>query len=87
MDVSGYTDIAARHLLRYDLMLNFDRPYRAQRVGLWQRWHLGVELFRDYLYSGSAVRGARYLTEPDVDLVAITCGAGRLGLRGACTAA
>jgi D-alanyl-lipoteichoic acid acyltransferase DltB (MBOAT superfamily) len=53
-DFSGYTDIArgAARVLGYNLMLNFDMPYRAKSISeFWRRWHISLSTwFKDYLY-------------------------------------
>jgi alginate O-acetyltransferase complex protein AlgI len=53
-DFSGYSDIArgTARVMGFELMLNFDRPYRAQSIGeFWRRWHISLSTwFRDYLY-------------------------------------
>jgi len=66
-DFSGYSDIAvgAARVLGYDLMQNFDRPYRARSIGdFWRRWHISLSTwFRDYLYiplGGNRVPGGRW---------------------------
>lgn len=53
-DFSGYTDIAigVSKLMGFDLLENFNSPYKARSVAeFWRRWHksLGTWL-RDYLY-------------------------------------
>jgi alginate O-acetyltransferase complex protein AlgI len=54
MDFSAYTDIArgTAKLLGYELMINFNSPYRSLNVGeFWKRWHISLSSwFRDYLY-------------------------------------
>ncbi len=53
-DFSGYSDIARGSALcmGFDLMRNFDRPYRATSIGeFWRRWHISLSTwFRDYVY-------------------------------------
>lgn len=53
-DFSGYSDIArgTARFMGFELMLNFDRPYRAQSISeFWRRWHISLSTwFRDYLY-------------------------------------
>jgi D-alanyl-lipoteichoic acid acyltransferase DltB (MBOAT superfamily) len=66
-DFSGYSDIAigSAKLLGFDLMKNFDAPYRASNLqDFWRRWHISLSTWlRDYLYiplGGS--RGAHWQT-------------------------
>jgi D-alanyl-lipoteichoic acid acyltransferase DltB (MBOAT superfamily) len=66
-DFSGYTDIAigASLMLGYDLLANFDLPYRAVSLqDFWRRWHISLSSWlRDYLYiplGGS--KGGRWQT-------------------------
>ncbi|HTV02896.1 MAG TPA: MBOAT family O-acyltransferase, partial [Luteitalea sp.] len=53
-DFSGYTDVArgSARWLGFDLMKNFDLPYRAiSPSDFWRRWHISLSSwFRDYLY-------------------------------------
>jgi alginate O-acetyltransferase complex protein AlgI len=53
-DFSGYSDIAigSARLMGFDLMQNFDRPYRARSISeFWRRWHISLSTwFRDYVY-------------------------------------
>lgn len=53
-DFSGYSNIARglAKCLGFDLMLNFNRPYRsANPKEFWQRWHISLSTWlRDYLY-------------------------------------
>lgn len=53
-DFSGYSDIAigAASLLGYDILENFDRPYRARNISqFWRRWHISFSSWiRDYLF-------------------------------------
>jgi alginate O-acetyltransferase complex protein AlgI len=53
-DFSGYSDIAigAASLLGYDILENFDRPYRARNISqFWRRWHISLSSWiRDYLF-------------------------------------
>jgi alginate O-acetyltransferase complex protein AlgI len=53
-DFSGYSDIAigAAKVMGFNLMKNFDRPYRSRSVAeFWSRWHISLSTwFRDYLY-------------------------------------
>lgn len=53
-DFSGYSDIAlgTARIMGYDLMRNFDRPYRSRSIGeFWQRWHISLSTwFKDYVY-------------------------------------
>jgi alginate O-acetyltransferase complex protein AlgI len=53
-DFSGYSDIAlgAAKVMGFDLMKNFDFPYKAQSISeFWRRWHISLSTwFRDYLY-------------------------------------
>jgi len=63
-DFSGYSDIAigVAQLLGYDILENFDRPYRARNISqFWRRWHISLSSWiRDYLFiplGGSRRRG------------------------------
>ncbi len=53
-DFSGYTDIAraSARLLGFDLVENFDAPYRAvSPPDFWRRWHISLSSWlRDYLF-------------------------------------
>ena len=53
-DFSGYSDIAIglAQLLGYDILENFDRPYRAPNISqFWRRWHISLSSWiRDYLF-------------------------------------
>lgn len=53
-DFSGYTDVGrgSARWLGFDLMKNFDHPYRAiSPSDFWRRWHISLSSwFRDYLY-------------------------------------
>ncbi len=53
-DFSGYSDIAlgAAKVMGFDLMKNFDFPYKAKTISeFWRRWHISLSTwFRDYLY-------------------------------------
>lgn len=53
-DFSGYTDIAIglSKLMGFDLLQNFDSPYKAINVAdFWRRWHKSLgSWLRDYLY-------------------------------------
>jgi alginate O-acetyltransferase complex protein AlgI len=53
-DFSGYTDMARgiARMMGIRLMLNFDNPYLATRMGdFWKRWHISLSSwFRDYVY-------------------------------------
>jgi alginate O-acetyltransferase complex protein AlgI len=53
-DFSGYSDIAigVASLLGYDILENFDRPYRARNISqFWRRWHISLSSWiRDYLF-------------------------------------
>jgi alginate O-acetyltransferase complex protein AlgI len=53
-DFSGYSDIAigTAQLLGYDILENFDRPYRARNISqFWRRWHISLSSWiRDYLF-------------------------------------
>ncbi len=53
-DFSGYSDIAIglAALLGYDILENFDRPYRARNISqFWRRWHISLSSWiRDYLF-------------------------------------
>jgi alginate O-acetyltransferase complex protein AlgI len=53
-DFSGYSDIAigVAQLLGYDILENFDRPYRARNISqFWRRWHISLSSWiRDYLF-------------------------------------
>jgi alginate O-acetyltransferase complex protein AlgI len=53
-DLSGYSDIAlgTAKVMGFDLMLNFDRPYRSKSIAeFWKRWHISLSTwFKDYLY-------------------------------------
>lgn len=51
---SGWTDvaIALSRLLGYDVMENFDRPWRSRSVAdFWRRWHISFGVWlREYIY-------------------------------------
>jgi alginate O-acetyltransferase complex protein AlgI len=53
-DFSGYSDIAigSARLFGYDLLENFDAPYRSLSVReFWRRWHISLSSWvRDYLF-------------------------------------
>jgi alginate O-acetyltransferase complex protein AlgI len=53
-DFAGYSDMAVglARLLGFELMKNFDAPYRAESItDFWRRWHVSLSTFlRDYLY-------------------------------------
>jgi alginate O-acetyltransferase complex protein AlgI len=53
-DFAGYSDMAVglARLLGFELMKNFDAPYRADSItDFWRRWHVSLSTFlRDYLY-------------------------------------
>lgn len=53
-DFSGYTDIAIgiSKLMGFELLPNFDSPYKANSVAdFWRRWHKSLgSWLRDYLY-------------------------------------
>src|SRR5208282_2218846 len=53
-DFSGYSDMAIglAALLGFRFPINFNQPYRAQRLReFWQRWHISLSSWlRDYLY-------------------------------------
>lgn len=53
-DFSGYSDIAIgiAHIMGYNLMRNFNRPYFARSIGdFWHRWHISLSTwFQQYLY-------------------------------------
>ncbi len=53
-DFSGYSDIAigSARIMGYDLMTNFNNPYRAKSIQeFWSRWHISLSTwFKDYLY-------------------------------------
>jgi alginate O-acetyltransferase complex protein AlgI len=53
-DFAGYSDMAVglARLLGFELMKNFDAPYRAESITeFWRRWHVSLSTFlRDYLY-------------------------------------
>ncbi len=53
-DFSGYSDIAigVAQLLGYDILENFDRPYRSRNISqFWRRWHISLSSWiRDYLF-------------------------------------
>jgi alginate O-acetyltransferase complex protein AlgI len=53
-DFSGYSDIAlgTARCMGFDLMKNFDHPYRATSIAdFWRRWHISLSTwFKDYLY-------------------------------------
>jgi alginate O-acetyltransferase complex protein AlgI len=63
-DFSGYSDIARglAKLMGIELMVNFDRPYKALNPSdFWRRWHISLSTWlRDYLYIplGGNRRGA-----------------------------
>lgn len=58
-DFSGYSDIAvgSARVLGYELMQNFERPYRARSIAeFWRRWHISLSNWlRDYLYYPLAI--------------------------------
>src|SRR5208282_306013 len=62
-DFSGYSDMAIglAALLGFRFPINFNQPYRAQRLReFWQRWHISLSSWlRDYLYKplGGTRRG------------------------------
>ncbi|HQQ96786.1 MAG TPA: MBOAT family O-acyltransferase [Cyclobacteriaceae bacterium] len=65
-DFSGYSDIAigSARVMGFNLMSNFDRPYRSTSLTeFWRRWHISLSTwFRDYVYvpmGGKYVRKAR----------------------------
>jgi D-alanyl-lipoteichoic acid acyltransferase DltB (MBOAT superfamily) len=70
-DFSGYSDIAigSARLFGFDLLENFDAPYRARSIReFWRRWHISLSSWvRDYLFHplggsrGSEGRVARNL--------------------------
>jgi D-alanyl-lipoteichoic acid acyltransferase DltB (MBOAT superfamily) len=70
-DFSGYSDIAigSARLFGFDLLENFDAPYRARSIReFWRRWHISLSSWvRDYLFHplggsrGSELRVARNL--------------------------
>jgi alginate O-acetyltransferase complex protein AlgI len=68
-DFSGYTDIArgAARFFGYDLMLNFNRPFKATSVAdFWRRWHISLSTWlRDYLYHPLAFSG-KHITKPRI---------------------
>ena len=53
-DFSGYSDIAigSARLFGFELLQNFDAPYRARNVQeFWRRWHISLSTWlREYLY-------------------------------------
>jgi D-alanyl-lipoteichoic acid acyltransferase DltB (MBOAT superfamily) len=53
-DFSGYSDMAIglARMLRIELPINFDSPYKATSITeFWRRWHMTLSRFlRDYLY-------------------------------------
>ncbi len=53
-DFSGYSDIAigSARLFGYDLLENFNAPYRSLSIReFWRRWHISLSSWvRDYLY-------------------------------------
>lgn len=53
-DFSGYSDMAlgAAKIMGFELMKNFDAPYRSKSVSeFWRRWHISLSTwFKDYLY-------------------------------------
>jgi alginate O-acetyltransferase complex protein AlgI len=53
-DFSGYSDIAIGFsaLLGFQILENFDRPYRATDISqFWRRWHISLSSWiRDYLF-------------------------------------
>jgi alginate O-acetyltransferase complex protein AlgI len=53
-DFAGYSDMAVglARLMGFELMKNFDAPYRAESItDFWRRWHVSLSTFlRDYLY-------------------------------------
>lgn len=78
-DFSGYSDIArgAARILGYELMVNFNHPYRSETLSeFWRRWHISLSTwFRDYLYiplGGS--RGTRAATARNLLIVFVVSG-------------
>jgi len=53
-DFSGYSEIAigTAKVMGFDLMTNFNYPYRSKNVTeFWRRWHISLNTwFKDYLY-------------------------------------
>jgi alginate O-acetyltransferase complex protein AlgI len=53
-DFSGYSDMAigVAHMLGYDLVKNFNRPYVSHSITeFWRRWHMSLSFWiRDYIY-------------------------------------
>ena len=53
-DFSGYSEIAigSAKVMGFDLMTNFNYPYRSKNVTeFWRRWHISLNTwFKDYLY-------------------------------------
>lgn len=60
-DFSGYTDIArgTARMLGFELVENFDRPYRAASTPeFWRRWHISLSTWvGDYVYTPLLRRG------------------------------
>jgi len=54
-DFSGYSDIAtgSAKVMGYDLMVNFDLPFRSKSITeFWRRWHISLSTwFYDYLFN------------------------------------
>ena len=54
-DFSGYSDIAigAARVMGYNLMLNFDLPFRSKSITeFWRRWHISLSTwFYDYVFN------------------------------------
>jgi D-alanyl-lipoteichoic acid acyltransferase DltB (MBOAT superfamily) len=66
-DFSGYSDIAigSARVLGFNLMTNFDKPYRSGGISeFWRRWHISLSTwFKDYVYvplGGNRVSAARW---------------------------
>lgn len=53
-DFSGYSDVAigAARVMGFNLMDNFNAPYRAKSIPeFWRRWHISLSTwFKDYVY-------------------------------------
>ena len=58
-DFSGYSDIAlgAAKVMGFDLMVNFDHPFRSRSVSeFWRRWHRSLSTWLgDYVFKPTAI--------------------------------